>query len=436
MAKYKPGSFSKNFAWHGTGLRKLYDAIQAGFSNKLKPVERNQFRQRCGIADESLQLIPINFFLYNKIEGAQNKLVVDELVFRSLVHSHSLAFDRLALFAIHLSKAGKRIRNSGIESPTKWINEFVRKDLWSDGYWNKQKLDKSNMDIFIETVLDATKDVRTKCRTNYRHLFELCQYIPCPNTLIDSGAEDWIGGAHFLAWDRYLMDGGLLTTNDKSLLLKFANQEELYKLIGIPNDQAKDYQDLLVDSYIEVECLNRFKSEEIELSDSVKIEPPPIKSKKLHLVPNKAILLERIEDERRDEVLRRRREYDAQVRNAQFAAKLKILYDFECQFCGNKLQVGLSPDRFYAEGAHIKGLGSPDNGPDVISNMLVLCPNHHKQFDNGILLLKRVSSTELQIISRAEGHELNNKTIMLKQNHIIEDEFLIWHEKKWRSRDR
>ena len=39
----------------------------------------------------------------------------------------------------------------------------------------------------------------------------------------------------------------------------------------------------------------------------------------------------------------------------------------------------------YAEGAHIKALGEPHNGPDKESNILCLCPNHHVLFDMGWL---------------------------------------------------
>ena len=41
-----------------------------------------------------------------------------------------------------------------------------------------------------------------------------------------------------------------------------------------------------------------------------------------------------------------------------------------------------SPSGPIAIGAHIQGLGRPHNGPDIIENMLCLCPNHHDQFDN------------------------------------------------------
>jgi len=37
----------------------------------------------------------------------------------------------------------------------------------------------------------------------------------------------------------------------------------------------------------------------------------------------------------------------------------------------------------YAEGAHIRPLAKPHNGPDVVENILCLCPNRHVLFDGG-----------------------------------------------------
>ncbi|MGW1778564.1 HNH endonuclease [Streptomyces sp. NPDC002143] len=66
------------------------------------------------------------------------------------------------------------------------------------------------------------------------------------------------------------------------------------------------------------------------------------------------------------------------VRDPELAAEVKELYFDCCQVCGLQL-----PTRFstYSEAAHIRGLGHPHNGPDKLSNLLVLCPNHHVQFD-------------------------------------------------------
>ena len=68
------------------------------------------------------------------------------------------------------------------------------------------------------------------------------------------------------------------------------------------------------------------------------------------------------------------------VRDTQIANLIKQLYQHECQVCNKALQL---PQGLYAEGAHIQPLGSPHNGPDVESNILCLCPNHHVLFDSG-----------------------------------------------------
>ncbi|MGW1929343.1 HNH endonuclease [Streptomyces sp. NPDC001919] len=67
------------------------------------------------------------------------------------------------------------------------------------------------------------------------------------------------------------------------------------------------------------------------------------------------------------------------VRDTVLAAKAKKLHADGCQVCGLQL-----PTRFgtYSEAAHIRGLGRPHNGPDELPNLLVLCPNHHVQFDS------------------------------------------------------
>ena len=67
------------------------------------------------------------------------------------------------------------------------------------------------------------------------------------------------------------------------------------------------------------------------------------------------------------------------IRDRATVAKLKILREFKCQICGTRLVK--KDGSFYAEGAHInpKRAGAPDT-PD---NLLILCPNHHKEFDLG-----------------------------------------------------
>lgn len=67
-------------------------------------------------------------------------------------------------------------------------------------------------------------------------------------------------------------------------------------------------------------------------------------------------------------------------RDNSIVRKLKSIYDNSCQICGlrsNKSQIT------FVEGAHIKPLGGIHNGRDTLTNLLCLCPNHHKLFDLG-----------------------------------------------------
>ncbi|MFD4377600.1 HNH endonuclease [Streptomyces sp. NPDC058486] len=66
------------------------------------------------------------------------------------------------------------------------------------------------------------------------------------------------------------------------------------------------------------------------------------------------------------------------VRDTALTAKVKKLHGDRCQVCGLRLSTLFGT---YSEAAHIRGLGRPHNGPDEQPNLLVLCPNHHVQFD-------------------------------------------------------
>ena len=68
------------------------------------------------------------------------------------------------------------------------------------------------------------------------------------------------------------------------------------------------------------------------------------------------------------------------VRDTELSRQVKELYGYACQACGTVIQTSAGP---YAEAAHIRPLGAPHHGPDVIENILCLCPNHHVMFDYG-----------------------------------------------------
>jgi putative restriction endonuclease len=104
------------------------------------------------------------------------------------------------------------------------------------------------------------------------------------------------------------------------------------------------------------------------------------------------------------------------VRSVQVAEYVKKLHDHICQACGTRLVIG---SRAYSEGAHIRALGRPHNGPDVPANMLCLCPNCHVLFDNGALLI----SDNLAVT--VNGDPIG--VLSLHSNHVVERVHLAYH---------
>jgi len=82
----------------------------------------------------------------------------------------------------------------------------------------------------------------------------------------------------------------------------------------------------------------------------------------------------------------------AYKRDNKTVALIKILRDYKCQICQTAIRK--KDGRFYIEAAHItpksnKGLETPDN-------ILILCPNHHKEFDHGDTYIISRDSTHLR----------------------------------------
>lgn len=68
------------------------------------------------------------------------------------------------------------------------------------------------------------------------------------------------------------------------------------------------------------------------------------------------------------------------VRSTHLSSDLRKAYNDTCQLCGTRLM----KSRFdsYSEAHHIRPYNKTHKGDDTISNMIVLCPNCHSQFDS------------------------------------------------------
>jgi hypothetical protein len=104
------------------------------------------------------------------------------------------------------------------------------------------------------------------------------------------------------------------------------------------------------------------------------------------------------------------------VRNSAVVAKVKRCHDHRCQVCDIRLETPAGP---YAEGAHVRPLSSPHNGPDVVGNVLCLCPNHHVLFDAGAFTVR----DDLRLIGMSgtlrtvPTHRLDKKQLRYHREH-------------------
>ena len=109
------------------------------------------------------------------------------------------------------------------------------------------------------------------------------------------------------------------------------------------------------------------------------------------------------------------------VRDTKKSIELKKIYNNKCQICNYSFPGYVEPG--YSEVHHVWPMG--DDGDDDFDNMLVLCPNHHTEFDYGII---QFSSKDAQIediegkiigtISFKKGHNLDLKNIKFHNNRV------------------
>lgn len=101
------------------------------------------------------------------------------------------------------------------------------------------------------------------------------------------------------------------------------------------------------------------------------------------------------------------------VRDTELAQHVKRLYNHQCQVCQQRLITRIGP---YAEAAHVQPLGAPHHGPDVLPNLLCLCPNHHVLFDFGAFSV----ANDLSLLG------LTGRLITVSQ-HRPDEQYLHYH---------
>ncbi len=86
------------------------------------------------------------------------------------------------------------------------------------------------------------------------------------------------------------------------------------------------------------------------------------------------------------------------IRDTLLARQVKQLHNYQCQLCDHTIVL---PDgNRYAEAHHVQPLGAPHDGPDVLENIVCVCPNHHAELDYGV---RTLNHTDLNL---ADGHSV------------------------------
>lgn len=114
------------------------------------------------------------------------------------------------------------------------------------------------------------------------------------------------------------------------------------------------------------------------------------------------------------------------LRDKAISDKVKKFYNRVCQVCNVPLKGNITGN--ISIGAHIKPVGRPHNGPDVIENILCLCPNHHSLFDEYGFTINE----QFELIGLVEKLPRNkDKILRVDKKHKINPEFLRYHNEKY-----
>lgn len=97
------------------------------------------------------------------------------------------------------------------------------------------------------------------------------------------------------------------------------------------------------------------------------------------------------------------------LRDSAVACWVKEVHHHRCQICGCHIQ--LPGEGRYSEAHHIRPLGGVHRGPDHISNIICVCPNHH---------------AELDYFARS----LELESLRTHPDHVISAEYIEYHNQQ------
>lgn len=93
----------------------------------------------------------------------------------------------------------------------------------------------------------------------------------------------------------------------------------------------------------------------------------------------------------------------AYKRNNKTIAQIKFVRDFKCQIC--QIFIPKSNGGKYIEAAHI--IPKHKKGQELPENIILLCPNHHKEFDLGNPYIKKHTKSIIEFVLNEKNYAIN-----------------------------
>jgi len=354
--KHRPLSFTKNLG----GLQHLYEAIRCAYS---RGVCLHDFRRRLPASLRKNELIISEFFLATQILNREEIIADDALIRETLERAPlDLTLKRLYLFSLLLNMPGQRLK-AEYSSPAGAQNDFVRTYLHDTDGWLADRLDLDrHIEPWVRDHVALTTGRRKFC-TNFRYFFEQCEFPVSRNGHLRTFADHWGPLALRLFFDRYRIDSPNASLDD---LVGAIYEHEIHKLLGMPLSWVNEIADGAALAYL---------------------------SNRNELLTGTQESTGEAEEETTGPVGRKSVQSQQLMRSTKNKRSLEGWYGKVCQICGNKLPAGKR--KLTIDYAHIQPLGSPHNGPDSVSNMLSLCPNHHRQLDTGAISIEPATTAIL-----------------------------------------
>lgn len=338
---YRPLSFTKNLG----GYRQLHQGIRAAYRpGTTLPDFRERLKSNFGDRD----LLISEFFVATRLVDGVEYVVEDALISTSLGDEYATTTARLYLFAMLLNMPGQR-KKTEHRSPAEGQNEYVRSILHDGNAWRSSKINKDEvLGPWVRSHFNVSgEQTARKIANNFYFFFESAKFDVNQDGYLVTYANDWGPLALRLFFDRYRIH---FPEADASQLMDAAAEHELHRLMGVDRTWLDETVPGAAMLYLSGQQEMLVAAPE---QPAQEVEPP---GRKTHLITRLN-------------------------RSSENVLRLHDWYAKKCQVCGNVLS-GKEGEPIIEIG-HIRPLGSPHNGPDRTSNMLSMCPNHHRQFDRG-----------------------------------------------------